>query len=800
MINQQKDFSDEDEMMVEKDQYNQNDRNVLKTREELYGDLDILLEFGRIFKNYDSGVDLFDEHYGLLHQIQDAIEVKLNNAESKYDKEFYNLELNTWDLVSRLFSLRSSMIENKPNFENKFLSDHGLAMKLFMENDHIKECYIVKEWLEHTAKEFEPVSRRGYLTFTLKEIRAEKENVISQIDPDATTRQNKNLAVGDEELAKALNKTLYEYVRRGQVDNAIDLCVQCEQPWKAATFRDGDHEDDNAVAMGNSNKELWKYCCALYAKNSNDIYEKALYSFFAGEVEHASNVCNTWEDLVWIKFNALIEYEYDQFLEKEKIYARNGDELNLPSEWTKEIAKKPVEIFSDLASSEKFSVEANNPFRIIQAFLIIDDYNALLHNLKVHLEKAQIKSENAKEIPRLHAILRFVVHLIIISRSVFNDSTNDGSFEQVSVLRSSENYLIKHYLDMIKLADIQENTFFEYLPFYCKFLPADQREVWFSQFLYTLSESRKENISKEVKEELLSLAKDAKMNSLTILKGFFELKYRNFFLQSLPSNSTQILIGKFSKELDNVDLDYIDCLEYLSFSENCFDELLYYSNRLCRRFLLFGRLNAFKTLLSKALPQKFLKWIESKNNQQEKNFENITDLNEYLAYQGLFKGFKLYFKWEECLKQEPEKYNKESYNLWEEEFKLLTQNTEQTFSLVCQMWADVEEKSDKHYSEEGALKREEETELLKEIYSPEIFFFRHNVLYSSSHVIPENLERSLKLVEEVSENVAFTLYFKLSKKLEKFLSLVRKSSLKMLAALEGGSLKQIDMCWGRKNN
>jgi len=83
-------------------------------------------------------------------------------------------------------------------------------------------------------------------------------------------------------------RTLYEYVRTGQLDLALDLCRQSDQSWRAASlsggrlwfdpalapddqeFEDVDAMDEEVLekrARGNLNRRLWKGMCRKIAAN-----------------------------------------------------------------------------------------------------------------------------------------------------------------------------------------------------------------------------------------------------------------------------------------------------------------------------------------------------------------------------------------------------------------------------------------------------------------------------------------------------------------------------------------------------
>ena len=84
---------------------------------------------------------------------------------------------------------------------------------------------------------------------------------------------------------RALIRSLYEYVRAGELDLAIDMCRQSDQSWRAASlsggtlYRDpalssrGDdlememevEEEADQRAHGNTNRRLWKSMCRKFA-------------------------------------------------------------------------------------------------------------------------------------------------------------------------------------------------------------------------------------------------------------------------------------------------------------------------------------------------------------------------------------------------------------------------------------------------------------------------------------------------------------------------------------------------------
>ena len=119
-------------------------------------------------------------------------------------------------------------------------------------------------------------------------------NLVQSLDPDsifrldADNQTDSQLEAEDLAYEKALLRSLFEYVRVGEIDRAIDMCRQSDQSWRAASLRGGtlysdpilntlkcsQDEDDfdqaetyPAVICGNINRSLWKFMCRKIASN-----------------------------------------------------------------------------------------------------------------------------------------------------------------------------------------------------------------------------------------------------------------------------------------------------------------------------------------------------------------------------------------------------------------------------------------------------------------------------------------------------------------------------------------------------
>jgi nuclear pore complex protein Nup107 len=132
----------------------------------------------------------------------------------------------------------------------------------------LSELVVVREWLHDTAPPPpHPDASTGYWRLTKHRVTLGlwtgnvgrgAENVVREMDPDAVVREaeiGRSLAADDavsnsfyayrnngwfyvlQSYDKALSHTLFAYLRAGNIEDAVKLCRDAHQPWRAATIR-----------------------------------------------------------------------------------------------------------------------------------------------------------------------------------------------------------------------------------------------------------------------------------------------------------------------------------------------------------------------------------------------------------------------------------------------------------------------------------------------------------------------------------------------------------------------------------
>lgn len=176
--------------------------------------------------------------------------------------------------------LPSERLESRPERsepEHAYETPLATVQRILASDTELAELKIVREWLQDLLPVVHTVEvRKGYLSFTKNALRANRtqlpsggrrgnERLVDQLDPDAAVRGPGVLDVEDVNYEKALLRTLFEYVRAGELDKALHLCTQTSQPWRAASLRGalfyhdpGLSDVGGAEAMGDRLRSVWR--------------------------------------------------------------------------------------------------------------------------------------------------------------------------------------------------------------------------------------------------------------------------------------------------------------------------------------------------------------------------------------------------------------------------------------------------------------------------------------------------------------------------------------------------------------
>lgn len=181
-----------------------------------------------------------------------------------------------------------------------------LVQQSLASNRALSDLAAIRDWLHNIPSSLHPAEiRRGYYSYTkntLKQIKRTGGSIprtlVGQLDPDAHNREagktGANWESEDASYESALVRSLFEYVRAGELGTALDMCRQSDQSWRASSLMGGnlwrdsvldpslDELDQTGMEVdsarrkptsgGGMNRKLWKMTCQKIAASVSPHY------------------------------------------------------------------------------------------------------------------------------------------------------------------------------------------------------------------------------------------------------------------------------------------------------------------------------------------------------------------------------------------------------------------------------------------------------------------------------------------------------------------------------------------------
>lgn len=177
--------------------------------------------------------------------------------------------------------------------------------------DVIKNQKLFRSWSQPLDPDGPPIDL--YLTDSNK-----TKNMVTQLDPDAVTRQGRHLETQDLDNERAFWLACWEMLRRGKDWSYIhEWCVERGESWRAAALR-GDPRASpaaNTPIDGWQSRALWRNVCATAAKHGGvNQYENAIYGALGGHLPSVMKVCGTWNDFLFAHYNSYLLAQFDDYV------------------------------------------------------------------------------------------------------------------------------------------------------------------------------------------------------------------------------------------------------------------------------------------------------------------------------------------------------------------------------------------------------------------------------------------------------------------------------------------------------
>ncbi|KAI9790262.1 MAG: Nucleoporin nup84 [Peltula sp. TS41687] len=436
------------------------------------------------------------EYVGLNRTSKASLSLKDLNVDRDSEQGLIDLmhwtdELKTWDLFRRLteFQYPRSWMHKEAEIESKlseldpidqYSPEAKIWERFLISNETARERQAVLTWLQESAEEtgndVEIITEQleskggrhrsmwahGWL-LTKESIKAQKrlrswprpldpsspglaatllnedrtESIISQLDPDAATRQGHPLTHNDHEFELYLWAVCWEMLRRGKKWPYIrEWCKDRVEIWRAVSLRGAEPSRDNTTALnrsfmsnsmldetdlsrlrdeetpvakveGNRSRPLWRRMCFALARNGGlNRYERAVYGLLGGDLDTVEKVCFTWDELLFAHYNSLALYQFDKHLQEhypDRLTPTMAKRFGLfdAVQFHGDPASVPLRVIENLKQHPVTRGEALQPMKLIQGYLIGKKFSDFLYQYGLALSKMANMDAPSRTIPAL---------------------------------------------------------------------------------------------------------------------------------------------------------------------------------------------------------------------------------------------------------------------------------------------------------------------------------------------------------------------------------------------------------------
>ncbi|KAJ9073094.1 Nucleoporin nup84 [Entomophthora muscae] len=577
--------------------------------------------------------------------------------------------------------------------------------------------------------------------------------ILTELDPDAPMRQGKRLEPDDENYDKALLRSLFCFIRRGKIEEAISLAVSSEQSWRAASIRGGlyfrdpqleiqeddgmssdfEIEDSNTIRgddgsdmpAGNPNRFLWKCSCYMISKEIVSCkYERALYAVLCGDIENLLKACDTWEDYLWAYYTCLMDSKIEKFFQE---CGRTSDIGELPAPPLLELEEP--EIFEKLENSTNPKVfhRSQEIYSRIKKHIILNSLDTLFQDLVLAIGPPGSDQSGID-----FQVIRFLALLILYLRSIGFISKH-----------SDADAILQHYVFL--LSGLGQ---YRLAILYCSKLPRDQQVDVYASLLSGINEPL------QVRKECLRYGCMYGLNYDRVLLDAAEksLAAAASCEPNIDIDPQQFKITVECPDVPESILLQIRAFEWIDHDNSFHSDTLLMFNKTCRRFLKTGRLWAVACLLavipSSLAPQDKLMEKDEKGKSYPSYLVHAA--REHMNYVIIVEAFTLLDQWRQTMQAKPS-INEGAFCVWEQDIKEITHKTEQALRYALNSNWLLNCFSDGPTPEDlSTAEIQRQIGYLRQIYIPEMINSLFDVLMETRDILPGNVHKAFGLSELIA--------------------------------------------------
>ncbi|KAK4143281.1 nuclear pore protein 84/107 [Dichotomopilus funicola] len=572
-------------------------------------------------------------------------------------------EAQTWDLLRRLLPLRygdqAAAQPRPPKRASISCTRKDWWDEFLVADSAARERKVVLEWLQSSASQGPPIDEvvselqqnaergdilaHGWL-HTRHKIKLQKSvngyqgvlepsdaaaaqshlssnTLVTQLDPDAVTRQARKLEPQDGFFERAIWLGCFEMLRRGCSMNEIrEWCAERTELWRAASIAPlplSNPDDEEQPEFEPSSLILWRRMCHAAAKEGGTgDYDKAVYGLLAGDISSVEAVCKSWDDFLFANYNALLRTQFDMYLTKQ-----GGDVANTAAEQFPSFnavlyhgdpttaAKRLVESFE---KNHKLKEEAARMTKALQGAIISNDLDTHLYHqgavLGRHANDGKDPSKLILPDPAYrgklieakffnlenHGGLRILSHVLIIISILDRLAGSRPERNSLGGRQQAQENIITSYLSFLRLAGLEEM-----IPLYCSKLHGHRLYDAMSRNLNHIVDMDARSHQLTIMTKLgIDVAKFVKRQPLIYLEDVKDTKARCDARVTVKYGRPVKLdfFGDDAEFVDHEDELIIRAMEWLLLAEGQFVETCTYAIRVYKYLLKRTRLRAARAL------------------------------------------------------------------------------------------------------------------------------------------------------------------------------------------------------------
>ncbi|SPQ18912.1 f17beb48-3f0b-45fa-891a-a00480ad50b1 [Thermothielavioides terrestris] len=473
---------------------------------------------------------LVDSYYTYSRKRADRLPDDSNSGATPEDVRRAEEEAQTWDLLRRILPLRyrdTTAAQPAPAGDNSTRTRRQWWNEFLISDSTARERKIVLEWLQSSASYRPPIdevvselqqnAERGDIVahgwlHTRHKIKLQKSvngyqgvldpndaaaakshlgssTLVTQLDPDAVTRQARKLEPQDEFFERAIWLGCFEMLRRGCPMSKIrDWCSERTELWRAASIAPlplSNPEDDEQLEFEPSSLVLWRRMCFAAARDGGTgDYDKAVYGLLAGDIASVERVCRSWDDFLFAQYNALLRTQFDLYLTKHGGADAVRAAERFPSFNAVLHHSDPMTVskrlIASLEADPRTSKEATRTAKALQGAIVANEVDRHLFHQGVVLSRHANQKQKSKLIPEVslphmeklnqdkyfdlsdHDGLRVLAHVLIIISTLDHLSGFTEDRGDLQVRHQAQENIIAAYISYLRLANLEEM-----IPLYC---------------------------------------------------------------------------------------------------------------------------------------------------------------------------------------------------------------------------------------------------------------------------------------------------------------------------------------------